>query len=361
MCCCRLLNSPAFFVLVLISSFCHGRTLDKNYGVSENSIVATPVGYEKEVTLSNGEVIKLYPDMLSLEEVTNCHAVLFCILSPQKQRGKRFLFQHSGCTCYMCAMPSSVTNLYQIGKCYLFENPHTVSNILLSTYAVQPPTPELKMERDWGKSLYCSIKDVDARIRELEGYVVEDQALLKEYQAQLQQVPNEPSQRKMRHELKCRIFRIEHRLTNDIPNARAELLERRKWLYEQEEMLMPMPNDDAYCDQMLKDTGLDFSQLSFTVEHKFCEDRWIDAQVYFKLKVKGEDTDKITNRLRSFPKYEGGIEASSPPPVWWKPGPSAIKIAYIKNDDDNGTVIVIAYVEPPDNGVFTLYIQVIPF
>ena len=234
--CCCLLNSSAVFMLVLISSFCHGRTLEENYGVSEDCIVATPVGYEKDATLSNGKVIKLYSDMLSLEDVTNCHAVLFCILSPQKQRGKRFLFQHSGCTCYMCAMPSTVTNLYQIGKCYLFENPHTVSNILLSAYEVHPPTPKLKMERDWGQRLYCSIKDIDARIRELEGYVVEDQALLKEYQAQLQQVPDEPSQRKMRHELRCRIFRIEHRLTNDIPNARAELLERRKWLHGREEI-----------------------------------------------------------------------------------------------------------------------------
>ncbi len=170
-----------FFLLCLLlfPSFCRGATLEENYGVSEDCIVATPVGYEKDATLSNGEVIKLYPDMLSLEDVTNCHAVLFCVLSPRKQRGKRFLFQHSGCTCYMCAMPSSVTNLYQIGKCYLFENPHTVSNILLSAYEVHPPTPKLKMERDWGQRLYCSIKDIDARIRELEGYVVEDQTLLK--------------------------------------------------------------------------------------------------------------------------------------------------------------------------------------
>lgn len=228
------LNSPAFFALVLISSFCYGRTLEKDYGVSTNGIVATPVGYEKKVTLCDGDVIKLYTDTLFREEATNCHAVMFCILSPQKQRGKRFLLQHSGCTCYMCAMPSPVTNLYQIGKCYLFENPHTVSNIFLSTYEVHFPTPELKMERDWGRRLYCSIKDVDARIRELEGYAIEDQALLKEFKAQLQQIPNQISQSKTRHELRCRMFRIEHRLTNDIPNARAELLERRKWLYERE-------------------------------------------------------------------------------------------------------------------------------
>jgi hypothetical protein len=125
-------------------------------------------------------------------------------------------------------------------------------------------------------------------------------------------------------------------------------------------LLLPTPNDDAYCDQMLKNTGLDFSQLSFTVEHKFCEDRWIDAHVYFKLKVKGSDTSKVTNRLRGLRQYEGQMDLYSPPLAWWKPEPSAIKIAYIKDDDDNGTVIIIAYVEPPANGTFTLYIRVMP-
>ena len=125
-------------------------------------------------------------------------------------------------------------------------------------------------------------------------------------------------------------------------------------------LLLLTPNDDAYCDQMLKDTGLDFSQLSFIVEHKFCEGQWIDAQVYFKLKVKGEGADKVTNRLRSFPKYEGGIDSSSSPPVWWNPGPSAIKFVYHNDDNENGTIIIIAHVEPPDNGSFVMYIQVIP-
>ena len=125
-------------------------------------------------------------------------------------------------------------------------------------------------------------------------------------------------------------------------------------------LLLPMPNGEAYCDQMLKDTGLDFSQLSFSVERKFCEDKWIDAQVYFELKVKGEGSDKVINRLRSFPKYEGGIDSSSPPPAWWKPSPSAIKIVHLNDANKNGTIIIIAYVEPPDNGAFTLYIQVIP-
>ena len=207
---------------------------DVDYGVPKDNMVATPIGYEKEIRIVDGEVVKLYTDVLSKNEATNCHAVMFCILSPSEHRGKQFLLRHSGCTCYMCAPQGSMTNLYQIGKCYLFEFPHTVSNILRSSYKVCQPVPELKMERDWGRRLYCSTKEVDARIRELEGYAVEDQALLKEYQVQLQQFPNETSQRKMQHELRCRMFRIEQRLTNDIPNARTELLERRKWLQERE-------------------------------------------------------------------------------------------------------------------------------
>lgn len=219
-----------------ILSLCLSAFADADYGVPKDSMVVTPIGYEKEIRIVNGEVVKLYTDVLPTSEATNCHAVMFYILSPSEHRGKQFLLRHSGCTCYMCAPEASMTNLYQIGKCYLFEFPHTVSNILRSSYKVCQPVPELKMERDWGRRLYCSTKEVDARIRELEGYVIEDQALLKEYQSQLQQFPNETSQRKMRHELRSRIFRIEHRLTNDIPNARTELLERRKWLQERDEI-----------------------------------------------------------------------------------------------------------------------------
>ena len=125
-------------------------------------------------------------------------------------------------------------------------------------------------------------------------------------------------------------------------------------------LLLPTSNSDAYCDQMLKDTGLDLSQISFSVEHKFCEDKRIDAHVFFKLKVKGSDTSKIINRLRGFRQYEGQMDLYSPPLAWWKPGPSAIKIAYIKDDDGYGTVIIIAYVESPVNGACTLYIRVMP-
>ena len=217
-------------LLFLMCLLCLGADADTNYGVSENSVVATPIGYEKEATLSTGETVKSFSDALSVDDVTNCHAVMFSILYPPRHRKRQFILRHSGCSCYMCALPAPMTNLYQIGKCYLFENPHTVSNVLLSSYAIRQPVPALKMERDWGTELYCSVKDVDERIKELDGFVARDQSLLKEYRSQLQQLPNETFSRKRRHELKCRILQLEHKLTNDVPNARSKLLKRRKWL-----------------------------------------------------------------------------------------------------------------------------------
>lgn len=56
---CRLLRLLPIFVLALMSPYCHGETLGDGYGVSENCIVATPVGYEKNITLSNGEAAAL--------------------------------------------------------------------------------------------------------------------------------------------------------------------------------------------------------------------------------------------------------------------------------------------------------------
>lgn len=205
-----------------------------NYGVTDNTIVVTPVGYEKSVRLSNGAVITLYPDVLSIGDVTNCHAVMFYILSPRQQFGKRFLLRHSGCTCYMCEPLAPMTNLYQIGRYYLFDWQHTVSNILLSTYDIRQPVPELKMERDWGTELYCTVKDVDERIHELDVLMEKNQVLLKEYQSQLLQLPHETSLRMKRHELNCRIFRLEKGLTNDLPNVRKTLLKRREWLRQQD-------------------------------------------------------------------------------------------------------------------------------
>ena len=60
-----------------------------DYDVSTNAVVATPVGYEKRVTLDTGETVRMYPDRLSPEEDAKCLAVLFYILSPDS-----LLFAH---------------------------------------------------------------------------------------------------------------------------------------------------------------------------------------------------------------------------------------------------------------------------
>lgn len=62
-----------------------------DYGVPTNSVVATPVGYEKRITLDTGETVRMYPDKLSPEEYAKCRAALFCILSPDTLRGKYFV------------------------------------------------------------------------------------------------------------------------------------------------------------------------------------------------------------------------------------------------------------------------------
>ena len=124
-------------------------------------------------------------------------------------------------------------------------------------------------------------------------------------------------------------------------------------------VFIPREHGMAYNEQMLLETGLDFEQMPYSVGHQYCDESCIDAQVYYELKVKGSDASKVINRLHRFPQYEGEITSNSLPPAWWKPGPAAIKIVYLNNA--NGTKIIIAHVEPPDNGSFVMYIQVIPF
>ena len=123
-------------------------------------------------------------------------------------------------------------------------------------------------------------------------------------------------------------------------------------------LLLPTPQYDAYCDQMLEETGLVRLDMPFSVVHRHCEEEWIDTQVYFELKVKGNDMSEVINRLRSFPQYEGEIAPCSQLPAWWRPGTTATKITYYNTG--SRSPVVIAYVEPPVNGYFIIYIHVIP-
>ena len=204
--------------------------LGEDYDVPEESIVATPVGYERNVILPNGEIVKLYTDMLSYDALTNCRAVMFQILSPKQDRGKNFLCRHSGCSCYMCKLTTSMTNLYQVGKVYLFSGHDTVSNILSSAYDIRQPPLELKMERNWGSRLYCNIEEVDEQIKQVDDYSQKESGWIEECKEKMKQLPEQKSSRRELHDLKCQIMRMEFDLTNNVPELKRKLLQRKELL-----------------------------------------------------------------------------------------------------------------------------------
>lgn len=204
---------------------------DNGFGVPSSSVVVTPIGYEKKIKLPTGDEVLLYPDALSHDVLTNCHAVLFQILGPRQHLGKRFVLRHSGCECSVCTLRTTVTNLYQVGEIYEFANSDTVSNILCSTYEVRQPRTCLKMERDWGTRLYCTETAIDERLGELHAERLMLAALLKDYKVELVQLSAQPSLRRKRHALKCQIVEIEQRLTNEIPKVHVGLLKRKEWLF----------------------------------------------------------------------------------------------------------------------------------
>lgn len=123
-------------------------------------------------------------------------------------------------------------------------------------------------------------------------------------------------------------------------------------------LLLPTPQDNAYYDKMLAESGLDLSQMSFSVEHRYCEDKWIDAEVYFELKVRGDNVKKVMDLLRGFPRYGGTIDIRSAP-SWWKPDPSATKIVYYTNQKSASPIFIIC-ITPFNKEYFTIYIAAIP-
>ena len=200
-----------------------------DYDVSTNAVVATPVGYEKRVTLDTGETVRMYPDRLSPEEDAKCLAVLFCILSPDSLRGKYFLHNHSGCTCYMCRPLDSMTSLFQIGRHYCFDMPNTITNVTQIAFELGQPGGPFTMEHNWGDRLYCSTSETDQRLQELDAEAHDIPRRIQELQGELSKLPKTEqltgeSRRKERRKLlfsrsrlERRIYDLQERLTNGIP------------------------------------------------------------------------------------------------------------------------------------------------
>ena len=201
-----------------------------DYGVSTNAVVATPVGYEKRVTLDTGETIRMYPDRLSPEEDTKCLAVLFCILSPDSLRGKYFLFNNI-CPCYFCRPSSPLTECFKIGRHYSFDSYDTITNVTQIAFELGQPGGPFTMEHNWGDRLYCSTSETDQRLQELDAEAHDIPRQIQELQGELSKLPKTEqltgeSRRKERRKLlfsrsrlERRIYDLQERLTNGIPRS----------------------------------------------------------------------------------------------------------------------------------------------
>ena len=159
-----------------------------DYGVSTNAVVATPVGYEKRVTLDTGETVRMYPDRLSPEEDTKCLAVLFCILSPDSLRGKYFLFNNI-CPCYFCRPSSPLTECFKIGRHYSFDSYDTITNVTQIAFELGQPGGPFTMDRNWGDRLYCSTSETDQKLQELDAEAHDIPRQIQELQGELSKLP----------------------------------------------------------------------------------------------------------------------------------------------------------------------------
>ena len=188
-----------------------------DYGVPTNSVVATPVGYEKRITLDTGETVRMYPDKLSPEEYAKCRAALFCILSPDTLRGKYFLYNCS-CPCRMCYIPMQS---FIIGKHYSFH----VTGLSEVAFELGQPGGPCNTTSSLFDRLYCSTDEVDQRLQELDEESRELPGQIKNLQDELStlpklmQLPKEKRRKiwRRKSELEGRIYGLQERLTNEIP------------------------------------------------------------------------------------------------------------------------------------------------
>ena len=189
-----------------------------DYGVPTNSVVATPVGYEKRITLDTGETVRMYPDKLSPEEYAKCRAALFCILSPDTLRGKYFLYNCS-CPCRMCYIPMQS---FIIGKHYSFH----VTGLSEVAFELGQPGGPCNTTSSLFDRLYCSTDEVDQRLQELDEESRELPGQIQNLQDELSMLPKSIMQlpkesrgkvRRKKYELQGRIYGLQERLTNGIP------------------------------------------------------------------------------------------------------------------------------------------------
>ena len=112
-----------------------------------------------------------------------------------------------------------------------------------------------------------------------------------------------------------------------------------------------------YCKKVLIDTGLALETIHYLVEEKYCESTWIDAAVYFKLRVSTVDVQKIIEKILEYHEYKGSLSIPQYP-SWWQPTSQGQHFVYYK---DSRTATPVVIVDVDQNGGFSfVYIAIIP-
>ncbi len=121
--------------------------------------------------------------------------------------------------------------------------------------------------------------------------------------------------------------------------------------------MMPLRPDPEYADNMLQETGLDFAQMKIQIEEKCCDDSFIDAAVFAKLKVEKGQEGAIIAKMNEFPQEQAGIILGNVP-SWWKPSPNAVRISYY-TDRMSASPVILAYIDTQECETH-IYIVIIP-
>ena len=168
---------------------------------NRESVVATPVGYQQEMKLITGETVRTYPTVLPPAAVSNCTAVLFCILSPDDVRGKYFLLEDSGCRCYMCEPLAPWPEQYKIGSHYLFPwRGDLKSEMFELGYPMGQHGGYTCLNRLVGFTFPLSVHDVDAILAEMEKRRASNIRRLEQLKTELAALPAEPRDQDGRRE-----------------------------------------------------------------------------------------------------------------------------------------------------------------
>ncbi|MBR4172047.1 MAG: hypothetical protein IKR48_10385 [Kiritimatiellae bacterium] len=232
---CKL--STGIIVLLAATVSLHAETAvvvpDYASATNKDIVVATPVGYQKELKLITGETVRTYPTELSQHDASNCTAVLFCILSPDTYRGKYFLGYDGGCRCYMCKPYAPWPEQFQIGKHYSF-------CMLLAydseqdrnkgTFDLGYPPGGLCLNRGDGHLVYRNTQEIDKRLAELDKKYCFETNQLEKFRAELSTLPDSPKESRKRRQLRGSIHRIEEWVKVHEPQFRSELLAERERL-----------------------------------------------------------------------------------------------------------------------------------